>query len=337
MNLSRPKVKAQFRGESYAATDLDFDPTLRYVDLHSRTPWTTSEKSSKAATAPLFWPQELRAALKKPEPPSEIRDEEDLFKPERTALEDMRKSAFKINKFYIPISKLPPLGGPDPRAGLGKLPPSCAVDWSVPRAHKIMQRWQSMPRLRSQLPAESLQIITDAQAAGRRQGYGSRSSLHERLTSGTGRTSGRTSGRREVSQPVSRREDTDARLSHAFREMERGSARGKKEHPHIPCSCCEHKVDKPWMQAASAEAGSARASAQDADRTRTPACSHLDHTSCPHHHSHVEDFPPEHSAMSQSQQSQRERHTVSWEEPAPSTEVSRQSSSAVSECWEEKL
>jgi len=241
MSNFRPKVKAQFLGDSYERAQTIGDPALRYVDISTSTPWTTTEKSWRCVSAPLLWPQELRAASPL-DGQSVSDDDEDPFATERSKLKQVNMSMNKINKFYIPIAKLPPLGGLDPRSEMAKRPPSCAPNLSAPRSHKIMARWQTMPRLRSQLPAEDLHII---QATTRRHQPAAASAW--RQDRDKQQHSNRNSARGPDGQPLSRREDTDARLVQAFREMEDGSARGKKEHPHIPCACCDHKVEKPWM------------------------------------------------------------------------------------------
>merc|ERR1719440_634228 len=113
--MSRPKLKVMA-----PRVDAAGDSTMRYVELNSKAPWTTSEKSLKAVSAPLLWPQELRAALEELPKPTAEELEEDPFLNERAELGDVRKSCRNVNKFYIPISRLPPLGGGDPRNGLGK-------------------------------------------------------------------------------------------------------------------------------------------------------------------------------------------------------------------------
>lgn len=243
MSNFRPKVKAQFLGDSYERAQTIADPALRYVDITTSTPWTTTEKSWRCVSAPLRWPQELRVASPL-EGQSVSDDDEDPFATERGRLKQVNMSMNKINKFYIPIAKLPPLGGLDPRFEIANRPPSCAPNLTKPRAHKIMARWQSMPRLRSQLPAEDLHII---QATTRRHKPTAVSACRQDREKQQQQHSNRNSARGPDGQPLSRREDTDARLAQAFREMEEGSARGKKEHPHIPCACCDHKVEKPWM------------------------------------------------------------------------------------------
>lgn len=239
---------------------------LRKIEFFPQSPWTTTERSWRAASAPLLWPEELRASLSSPEigrSRGDNDDGEDSFTPERAELDDMKKSCRQINKFYIPISKLPPLGGPDPRLALTKGPPSCAPGRAVPRAHLLMQRWQSVPQLRSQLPAEDLHVI---QAASKRDRDDTSlvSSLRRpdpnRLSVSKSAhiapCSNCSSARSDKGHPRAMpfRQDTNTRLAQAFAEMEEGSARGKKEHPHIPCSCCDHKAEKPWMHRKSSNA-----------------------------------------------------------------------------------
>jgi len=232
---SQPRAKkSHIASVSYDMLDTTADPTMRYVDVKTQTPWSTSEKSWRAASAPQLWPKELRAALKLG---GESKDEEDVFAAERSAVTDMRKGMNKANKFYIPISKLPPLGGPDPRRGMAERPPSCAPDWTVPRFHKIVQRWQSMPRLRSQLPADSLMVIEAAMKRDKPASVRWLDQQRQRLAQPVNQSSNRNSGRGQ--KQLSSREDTCARLASAYMEGE-GSAR--KEYPHIPCACCDHKA-----------------------------------------------------------------------------------------------
>lgn len=232
---NQPGVKkSHIATVNYDMLDTAFDPTMTYVDVNTQTPWTTSEKSWRAASAPQLWPQELRAALKLG---GDSEDEEDVFAGERGTLTHMRKSMNKINKFYIPISKLPPLGGLDPRRRLAERPPSCAPDCSVPRAHRIVQRWQSMPRLRSQLPEESLLVIEAAMKRDKPASVRWLDQQKRRLEKPGIQNSKRNSGRGQ--KQLSSRQDTDARLASVYLEGE-GSAR--KEHPHIPCSCCDHRA-----------------------------------------------------------------------------------------------
>lgn len=92
-----------------------------------------------------------------------------LFRP-RSPLEPPKEAdaAFKrvkrqtaINKAVFPISQLQMIG-PDPREHVGKRPPSCAPNFSINRANRLIARWDSMPQLPRQLHDHHLQSIADA-------------------------------------------------------------------------------------------------------------------------------------------------------------------------------
>lgn len=257
MSISRANAKSckkvDFSRNSLFKTKIDPVPL---------SPWTTTEKSRRATSAPLLWPQELRASIASPSGGRSISEEEaeDPFAPEFVELDNLKRSCRQINKFYIPISKLPPLGGTDPRLALTKGPPSCAPGRAVPRAHLLMQRWQSMPHSISQLPAESLNAIraaakrtdTSLVSSLRREDYDRLTAKTAQFAPGSNQNSARSDRDR---QPRGFRQNTDTRLARAFEEAEEGSARGKKEYPHIPCACCEHKKVKHWMQPKSCNHG----------------------------------------------------------------------------------
>lgn len=267
-----------------------------------------------AVSAPLLWPQELRMLSPTSSATDEV-DEANIFAAELGALTDMKKGAYnalpsnKINKFYIPISKLPPLSGPGsiPRLDMGSRAPSCAPQWSVPRSHKVVQRWQSMPRLRSQLPAESLAII---QAAMNRGKPNSVPEYQTRLMKSGGQSSNRGSSRGD-GPPSVRREDTDARLCQAFKESKDGSARGRPESPYIPCACCDHKVEKSWMQ--TRPQPTPTPPPLDSGRGKTPP-GHGFAPATAKDRALAAGFEEPGSPEGQS----RGKHTVSWEEPVPS-------------------
>lgn len=238
--------------------DHDGPEMMRRLNIHEQTPWRTTEKSWRSASAPLLWPQEWRGLNKPPEPARpECKgdDSEDMLSPERAALDGMARSATKINKFYIPINKLPPLGSlKDPRRQIGKGPPSCTPDFSVSRADLLMQRWRSIPSLPTQLPMDHLHMIHEETQRHLPQGQHQdrlgphQCALHRHGSARHGSARGMSPGSQP---PLSRRENTDARLARALREGE--SARGKTENPHIPCTCCDHHVEKPWMPKKAAE------------------------------------------------------------------------------------
>jgi len=319
---SQPRVKkSHITIDGYDMLDTAFDPTMRYEEVHTRTPWTTSEKGWRAASAPQLWPQELRSALMPPRPPrSQLgclgdEEEEDPFAEERGTLTGTIKSMNKINKFYIPISKLPPLGGLDPRRDMAKKPPSCAPNLNVPRAHRIVQRWQSMPRLRSQLPAESLQVIEAAMKRDRPASVRWLDRQKQRLEKPVVWQSNRNSGRGQ--KQLSSREDTDARLCSAYHESE-GSAR--REHPHIPCACCDHKVEKSWMQPKAAENPSRSPDGGPGGRKSSPPAGHkVRGHAAPGSGSQAQESSPSTSGRGRTPGSAagsvRPRSTVSFEEP----------------------
>lgn len=140
---------------------------------------------------------------------------------ERKELENMWKTT-KINKFYVPISKLPPLRG-DPRQLLANKAPACYPERSVPRAHRLMHRWKSMPQLRSQLPPDHLRTIELADEMA--TGYSAKLEL-------------------DLARSRDRRNSAMLRDCAQARQVSPNA----KEDPHIPCNCCEHPSPKPWLE-----------------------------------------------------------------------------------------
>mmetsp|Transcript_22008 Transcript_22008/g.39442 ORF Transcript_22008/g.39442 Transcript_22008/m.39442 type:complete len:242 (-) Transcript_22008:29-754(-) len=68
-------------------------------------------------------------------------------------LESMRRTS-QMNRYFVPISKLPPIS-PDPRPAFGTKPPRCCPGTpGTSRTGRIMERWSSMPSLGSQMPKE---------------------------------------------------------------------------------------------------------------------------------------------------------------------------------------
>mmetsp|Transcript_52514 Transcript_52514/g.150529 ORF Transcript_52514/g.150529 Transcript_52514/m.150529 type:complete len:235 (+) Transcript_52514:180-884(+) len=184
--------------------------------------WTVKEAVGVPArtvmTSNVVWPMQ-GAPL--PEGISEdMGGEDNPFLEGQKQLRDMWRHT-PINRYYLAISKLPPLGGPDPRLEFARRPPVCCPDKSVPRADRIVARWHSMPQLRSQLPPEDLEDIVahEEEAAMRLQvAKAKRSSSRGALSSAEPRC-----GHRDAS----------------------GRAR---DFPHVRCTCCEHPSPKPWMQ-----------------------------------------------------------------------------------------
>jgi len=267
LGLNTRSGASPLKGRTTWADDFGFERASRLKTSKTDfSPWRTSENSWRAKSAPFLWAEQMErekaeaaaAAAAAAADKLHSEEEEDPFARHRKDLNDMIKNSKNINKFYIPISQLPPIG-PDPRYRLAGKPPSCAPRLSVPRATRIMQRWQSMPRLRSQLPPESLRTI---EAAAKNSSDGPRAAdsrpawhttANARSLGSPGRKAYLSPGRRpsicdSEGQVSLRREDTDYRLARAFLETEDGSARGKKENPYIACTCCDHQTPRPWMQ-----------------------------------------------------------------------------------------
>lgn len=220
----------------------------RIEDLRSASPWRTSESSWRAVSAPFLWAEQMAkdkaAAAAAAAAVAESNQEgADPFSHHQQVLGDAIRSSSNTNKFYIPISQLPPLRGPDPRLQVGRRPPSCCPQLSVSRASRIMMRWSSMPSLKSQLPPESLRLI---QASSQQYADGRPTSRDQKRTERSSDVRRPSLTNSEAQMPL-RREDTNHRLARAFVETEEGSARGRTEHPHIPCTCCDHEIHKPWM------------------------------------------------------------------------------------------
>lgn len=143
------------------------------------------------------------------------------FYEERKELEKLWKTS-DLNKFYTPMSRLPPLGGPDPRRIFAGQPPTCYMDLGVPRAQRIMMRWESIQQLPSQLPSEHLRQIRQATSAA---------SSQDRPAEGNRGTPG---------DPHRNSQDIRCR-----------GCKGlpiKNDGPHIPCTCCERPGPKPWLE-----------------------------------------------------------------------------------------
>jgi len=184
------------------------------------------------------------------------------FDDDRFELENLWQSS-RLNQWYEPIEKIPVLGPPpDPRRLYGDKPPSCCTVESVPRHHRIIHRWQSMPQLRGQLPTDHLRTIDQAfpppirestadvttrrlRALHQRRNPGSRGGDHP--TPATALHSG------EPSPAVSHREPSPAR-SPEF----------------IPCTCCVHTPRKPWLANLGAAAIALVAEATNMDEDELP-------------------------------------------------------------------
>lgn len=142
-----------------------------------------------------------------------------------------------INRYYLPISRLPPMDAPDPRRHFAGQPPECYADHSVPRASRIIERWRSMPQLRSQLPAEDLEDIMAGEQAARERLRRAREARTQSRCGSAGDGAG--CGGACPGRSQCRAAGGDSR--------ETGGG-GPRDFPHVKCSCCEHPQPKPWMR-----------------------------------------------------------------------------------------
>lgn len=137
----------------------------------------------------------------------------------------------RLNQAYIPLSKLPPLG-PDPRRLFAGRPPACCPTLGDSRALRIIERWESMPQLPSQLDSPHLRTIEEVETMAK-------------LCNNCGKRSPFAQPRSPTSQSWSIDE-----LSR-FKSTSTASPRGKRSEPtriHIRCTCCERPQPKPWME-----------------------------------------------------------------------------------------
>lgn len=152
----------------------------------------------------------------------------DLLTEEQSELEHMWKTT-TINRYYVPISKLPPLRG-DPRRHFGNHAPACYPERSVPRAHRVMERWQSMPQLRPQLAPDDLRSI----------------SLVEEMSRGHQEDMPMPLSRGRLRRQAALQRDVGVRIC-PNDPAAKGSSCEQKEFPHIACKCCKHAGPKPWL------------------------------------------------------------------------------------------
>jgi len=207
------------RLEERAQTSPSMSRTLaRSSSLGSN--WTMKEGARnpprRVKSPNVVWPV---TAAPLPKDMGEI-DDENPYAKEQAQLREMWRHS-SMNRYYLPISKMPPLG-PDPRREFGKRPPACCPDRSVPRINRIVDRWNSMPQLRCQLPSEDLDEIMNR-------------------------------GAQEQLQSTLRLEDPPAPLDetacrHGRRTAKKGLCIEARDFPHVRCSCCDHPEPKPWQQ-----------------------------------------------------------------------------------------
>ncbi|CAK0895131.1 unnamed protein product [Prorocentrum cordatum] len=121
-----------------------------------------------------------------------------------------------LNRFYP--QRLPAWArrGPDPRRGLGDKAPSCYPRPPLSRAERLMQKWQSMPTHRPQLPSIDLPDTDDSPPAPEPDGEVART----------------------VQRARRRRGETRSRF------CEQRSTKDGHQFPHIPCSCCSRTTPR---------------------------------------------------------------------------------------------
>mmetsp|Transcript_70304 Transcript_70304/g.164686 ORF Transcript_70304/g.164686 Transcript_70304/m.164686 type:complete len:176 (+) Transcript_70304:68-595(+) len=120
-----------------------------------------------------------------------------------------------LNRYFIPISKLPPVG-PDPRSDSSSRVPRCYPKASsTSRAGRLLKRWSSMPSTGRPVDRDLADRITAWKELASDGGSSSPSSRQQ--PSPTGR---------------SRKE------AFALQQKPKLMADGK-EYPFIPCTCCE--------------------------------------------------------------------------------------------------
>merc|ERR1712187_1088415 len=158
-------------------------------------------------------------------------------------LEGLWKST-RLNQWYEPIAAIPRLGPPpDPREIMRHLLPRCVPVHTVPRANRIMKRWESLPELPRQLPDADLSTITHASSSHQ---WTSETAAQAAVRRGQER-------RREVSEVVQREIGANIKgINITWQEdkipvflEEPPIIRDK---PHIPCTCCQKPWPKPWLK-----------------------------------------------------------------------------------------
>lgn len=128
---------------------------------------------------------------------------------------------------------------PDLRGAIGRRAPQCAPDLSVPRAEKIDERWDAVPRVKQQLPASHLEAIRKATKEGAEGELSADEWLWQR----------RQACLMRGKPPRSAQKDVRARSTSYLRSLpmhEGGS--GRHHGLFIPCQCCRRPRPKPWKQ-----------------------------------------------------------------------------------------
>lgn len=151
---------------------------------------------------------------------SSVPQQHGTVSPEVAAHEELEEllATTRLNGFYFPASKLPPLA-PDPRPPFGSRPPRMYPEPGEPRGHRIMQRWQSMPTLGQQVEQEHLRSIeqTTRAAGGPPDPPQEQKGAEQAIRLGREQRRPRVSVDHTVSCP----------------------ADGRRDFPFIPCICCK--------------------------------------------------------------------------------------------------
>jgi len=205
--------------------------------------WGTTSKTVQEAPA---WTFRLAEPLEELEVSGT--DERSAFDEIQEELQDLWQNS-KMNKYYDPISKLPRLG-PPPKDPRGSGAPRCIAVKSIPRHHRIMNHWNSMPSLRRQLPADALDHIqrkhgsppgqeSMAQAAQRRGHLKFSQSTALFQNSGVGEII-----KADKGISVNWEEET---INVGLDWTPAPASKERSKH-HVPCGCCERDRPKPWLE-----------------------------------------------------------------------------------------
>lgn len=180
-----------------------------------------------AATSNIVWP--------KPRAPLSPDMSQFVESEDHAELRDMWQLS-RLNRYYVPVSRLPPLGSDPRRLFAGKVP-QCFEDRSVNRLDQIVSRWHSMPQLRMELSQEAMEEI---EAKDREMGdiFGLTHSPAEKAAL--------------PKVPAASCDQAAATLPARTRKCA-GKKKGKcddaeHQYPHIPCACCEHRKPRKWTE-----------------------------------------------------------------------------------------
>jgi len=140
-----------------------------------------------------------------------------------------------MNRYFLPMSKLPPLS-PDPRPSFGSRPPACCPGRpSTTRTGRLMTRWASMPSMAK--PSQRVEALSPEGAESFRHGWEVESEeFHVELES-------RKNSRRADSSSQGRR--SRAGTSSSMHSVRHCAAHGGRDFPFVPCGCCERNSPIP--------------------------------------------------------------------------------------------